>query len=346
MTLDIGLIPTLNFESADHVVADQRYCDIVLSRKQRISFPVVGPLSCYVTLSSRSVAVPQHKSADHGFPSIYIQHSEPAPRSTNDPANQAFDLKIGKTIRGLVLEILSHERKILVETFLETENTSMKSSKPEPSRRPSATASPKKVGKPADTHGARLTVQQKVDLVTAPGITQTPERRVKAVKDLGEGSKAAQQAMESLRKQGLVDRSKVKESPQEQSLVGRPKANDIDISKSADTKTSEYEETETSKSESETSESKSESEAPKQEPKARKTRGIAQKRVSRSKDTESSDPKVRASKTGRDAGRSTRLVDKPVKTSKALLDVYDLGESEDEAWDMPVYQKAPRHHRN
>lgn len=233
-----------------------------------------------------------------------------------------------------------------MEAFLETENTSMKSSKPEPGRRPSATASPKKVGKPADTHGARLTLKQKVDLVTAPGVIQTPERRVKAVKDLRQGSKAAQQAMESLHEQGLVERSKAKESPRRQYLAQRSKANDIDSSKPADTKTSEYENTETSKSESETSESKSESESSKQEPKAPKTRGIARKKVSRSKDTESSDPKVRASKTGRDAGRSTRLVDKPVKTSKALLDVYDLGESEDEAWDMPVYQKAPRYHRN
>ena len=70
VTLDIGPITRLNLESADHVVADQEYCDIVLSRIQRISFPVDGSLSSYVTLSSRSVAVPQHRSADHGYPSI------------------------------------------------------------------------------------------------------------------------------------------------------------------------------------------------------------------------------------------------------------------------------------
>ncbi len=268
----------------------------------------------------------------------------------NDSENQAFDLKTGKTIRKLVLEILSHERKTLVGTFLEKEDASMKSSKLESSHRSSATASPKKVRKAADTHGARLNLQQKVDLVTAPGIIQTPERRVKAVKDLGEGSEAARKAMEGLQKQGLVDRSKAKESLQTQGLVHRSKAKEVDSSEHADTKTSEYEDTETSKPESESSESSSGSSGP--EPKAAKTRGIARKKTSKPQDTECSDPqsepsdsKAKAPKKGGVARRFTRLVDNPVQKSKALLDIYDLGESEDEAWDMPVYQKAPRYHR-
>lgn len=70
VTLDIGPIASLNLDSANHVVADQGYCDIVLFRTQSISFPVVGPLSCYVALSFRSVDVPQHKSADHEYPRI------------------------------------------------------------------------------------------------------------------------------------------------------------------------------------------------------------------------------------------------------------------------------------
>jgi len=235
----------------------------------------------------------------------------------NDSEIQAFDLKIGTTIRELVLEIFRQERKASERAALEMENPSTKSPKPESSRKYSATASSKKVGKAANVQGARLTLQQKVDLVTTPGITQTPEQRVKAVKDLGEGSKAAQKAMESLQKQGLVDRSKAKESPQKQGLVRRPKANDIDNSKHKDTKTSKHEDTETSESESESETSEFESEP---EPRAPKTRGIAR--------------------------RSTRLIDKPVKKSKVLLDIYDLGEPEDEAWDMPVYKNPPRYHRN
>lgn len=70
VTLDIGPIPSLNLESANHVVADQGYCDIVLSRIRRISLPVVGPLSCHIALSFRSVVVLQHKSADHEYPRI------------------------------------------------------------------------------------------------------------------------------------------------------------------------------------------------------------------------------------------------------------------------------------
>ncbi len=226
----------------------------------------------------------------------------------NDSDIQAFDLKIGKTIRELVLEILRHERKASERAFLEMDNPSTKFPKPDPSRKSSAAASSKKVGKAAGTHGTRLTRQQKLDLVTAPGITQTPEQRVKAVKDLGEGSKAAQKAMESLQKQGLVDRSKEKESQQKRGLIHRPKANEIVSPKHKDIKTSKHEDTETSELESEP------------EPRAPKTRGIAR--------------------------RSTRLIDKPVKKSKVLLDIYDLGEPEDEAWDMPVYKNPPRYHRN
>jgi len=226
----------------------------------------------------------------------------------NDSDIQAFDLKIGKTIRELVLEILRHERKASERAFLEMDNPSTKFPKPDPSRKSSAAASSKKVGKAASTHGTRLTRQQKLDLVTAPGITQTPEQRVKAVKDLGEGSKAAQKAMESLQKQGLVDRSKEKESQQKRGLIHRPKANEIVSPKHKDIKTSKHEDTETSELESEP------------EPRAPKTRGIAR--------------------------RSTRLIDKPVKKSKVLLDIYDLGEPEDEAWDMPVYKNPPRYHRN
>ena len=235
----------------------------------------------------------------------------------NDSDIQAFDLKIGKTIRELVLEILRHERKASERAFLEMDNPSTKFPKPDPSRKSSAAASSKKVGKAAGTHGTRLTRQQKLDLVTAPGITQTPEQRVKAVKDLGEGSKAAQKAMESLQKQGLVDRSKEKESPQKRGLIHRPKANEIVSPKHKDIKTSKHEDTETSESDSESETSEFESEP---EPRAPKTRGIAR--------------------------RSTRLIDKPVKKSKVLLDIYDLGEPEDEAWDMPVYKNPPRYHRN
>lgn len=215
----------------------------------------------------------------------------------NDTEIQAFDLKIGKTIREVVLEILRYEGRALEKAFLEMENPSIKSPKPDSSRKPSATASSKKVGKAASTHGARLTRQQKMDLVTAPGITQTPERRVKAIRDLGEGCKVARKAVESLQKQGLVDRSKAK---------------DTDSSEHTDTtRTSGYEDSETSESESETSGS---------EPKAPKTRGVAR--------------------------RSTRLKDKPVKKSKIPFDIYDLGEPEEEAWDMPVYEKPPRYRRN
>jgi len=215
----------------------------------------------------------------------------------NDTEIQAFNLKIGKTIRELVLEILRYERRALEKAFLEMENPSIKSPKPDSSRKSSATTSSKKAGKAASTHGARLTRQQKMDLIIAPGITQTPERCVKAVRDLGEGSKVAKQAVESLQKQGLVDRSKAK---------------DTDSSEHTDTtRTSGYEDSETSESESETSES---------EPKAPKTRGVAR--------------------------RSTRLKDKPVKTSKIPFDIYNLGEPEEEAWDMPVYKNPPRYRRN
>jgi len=62
-----GLIPRLNLDSADHVVADQGYRTISNTAH---TFPVVGPLYCYVTLSFRNVVVPQHKSADHGYPRI------------------------------------------------------------------------------------------------------------------------------------------------------------------------------------------------------------------------------------------------------------------------------------
>lgn len=262
----------------------------------------------------------------------------------NDSETEAFDLKIGKTIRKVVLEILQHERKALVRAFLEMENASLKSPKPDSSRKSSVTASSKKVGKATGTHDARLTLQQKVDLLTAPGITQTPERRVKVVKNLGEGSKAAQQAMESLQKQGLVDRSKGKESLQKQRLADRSRAKNIDSSKHADTKTSKHEDTETSGSESETSESESGSSTP--EPRAPKTRGIARIKSSKHEDTEASESKPKAPKTRGVARRSTRLIDKPVKKSKVLLDIYDLGEPEDEAWDMPVYKNPPRYHRN
>lgn len=268
----------------------------------------------------------------------------------NDSEYEAFDLKIGKTIREVVLEILQHERKALARAFLEMENASLKSPKPRSSHKSSATASSKKVGKAAATHDARLTPQQKVDLITAPGTTQTPERRVKAVKDLGEGSKAAQQAMESLQKQGLVNHSKAKESLQKQSLVDRSRAKDIDSAKH-DTKTSKHEDTETSESESQTSES--ESGSCESEPKAPKTRGIARTKSSKHEvteasesDSETSESKPKAPKTRGIARRSTRLIDKPVKKSKVLLDIYDLGEPEDEAWDMPVYKNPPRYHRN
>jgi len=252
----------------------------------------------------------------------------------NDSDIQAFDLKIGTTIRELVLEILRHERKTSERAFLEMDNPSTKSPKPKSSRKCSATASSKKVGKAAGTHGARLTLQQKVDLVTAPGVTQTPERRVKAVKDLGEGSKEAQKAMESLQKQGLVHRSK---------------ANDIDSSKHRDSKAVEHKSTKTSKHE-DTETTGSESEASESELKAPKTRGVA-RRSTRPIDTsesesETSHSEPKAPKTRGIARRSTRLIDKPVKKSKVLLDIYDLGEPEDEAWDMPVYKNPPRYHRN